>query len=718
MSELSEFIKQLNKMRQDKSNLMKTVKYPKLLVSGLQELEKMVGMLGLKSQIINQIKFLLVTEHRRLNKIKEVTVEATGLKNISENYASTESQDNNQQSSLISNLRNQILQSTLTPPTATTITSTTATTITSTTATTITSTTATETTSKGKMEGHMLHALLCGNPGTGKTTVAKILCKIWIALDLLKNPKSKPIPTPPPTNGGCCPPPVLQNIFVPSVPPTPVPLTPPIIHAELLRSQISNRILEIEIDIKNSKLDILKKNIRSDLEYLRDVQNKINRKRAKYSHNKNDKSVDSNKYHNRISSLLESNKQKDKDSLFDLDDVSKDLRSLNYRIDSHLEDNNDEKQSSSSKNPQLLASKRPVVTINSHYRPPMPSAVDDNYFSRQNTEIIPYFNILPQTPILPQIPIEPEYIEEEPPKDEDLPFKIITRENLVAKYVGQTAPLTMETLNSCLGHVVLIDEAYLLYHNQNSGDSFGMEALTLINEFMSKHAGEIIIIFAGYKDLMKETIFKAQPGLQRRCGWTFEINAYSPSELAEIFTRQLARDNWEIKMVSILDEEQKQKDIEEQKQKDIEEQKQKDIEEQKQKDIEEQKQKDITNMENFVNNVLNTDDTIIVEQPTELEHQKKKGLKRKREVKQTLNDFFEKHINSFKNGAGDTERLAYNAKLAHASYSYSCITENKPIPDFIDLDMLKIAFTTLTKSNEHTGSEEDKFAKPNLSMYA
>jgi DNA polymerase III delta prime subunit len=687
MSELSEFIQELTNMRNEKSELIKVVRYPKLLISGLQDLENMVGMIGLKSQIIKQIKFLIVTGHRQ------------STQNLIRNEE--------EKSNIIDKLRNDIHQST-SPHTDD------------------------KKDDKGKMEGHMLHALLCGNPGTGKTTVAKILCRIWIALNLIKtSTKNKTLP-----NGtsvdNCCPPTipvprlVLSKQIVPTVPVfTPLSVT----DAQLLKDKIEKRILEIDLSLKENQVQDLKKNIGYDLKYLKDIQNKINRKKTIYKNYGNNINYNNTNYTGRISTLIERNREENKNYLYFLNQISSDLRYINSKITSHLNKTDDKTNSSRSSTKSSSLPKSNNLSKDK----------DDNVLIRTQTEIIPYFNIFPVippisvTPAIPPIPIIPiiptiEYIEEEAPKDEDLPFKIITRENLVAKYVGQTAPLTMATLTSCLGHVVLIDEAYLLYHNQNSGDSFGMEALTLINEFMSKHAGEIIIIFAGYKELMKETIFKAQPGLQRRCGWTFEIDAYSAKELAEIFRRQLKKDNWEVKMVSLSKEE-----ILEKKRKLEEEETSKKAAEEEKSRLEEIKQKEINDLEQFVLNVLCTNnDNNIQNEESETQQQVqqqvqmkvietpvKRGIKRKREEASlpTLEQFFEQNIDSFPNGGGDTERLCYNAKLAHASYAYSCMVQKKEIPSFIDFDMLKIAFETLNKSHEHTGKGKDKFEHPPPSMY-
>lgn len=127
---------------------------------------------------------------------------------------------------------------------------------------------------------------------------------------------------------------------------------------------------------------------------------------------------------------------------------------------------------------------------------------------------------------------------------EDNLIVVVSREDFVDKYVGWTDKKTIKLLNDNLGKVVFIDEAYSLWHGGQ--DSFGMEALTALNRFMSEHAEEIVVIFAGYKDQMEEGIFAAQPGLMRRCMWQFECKPYTPSELFKIFKKQLIRDGWSL----------------------------------------------------------------------------------------------------------------------------------------------------------------------------
>ena len=108
--------------------------------------------------------------------------------------------------------------------------------------------------------------------------------------------------------------------------------------------------------------------------------------------------------------------------------------------------------------------------------------------------------------------------------------------------MGQTAIKTEKLLNSSIGKVLFIDEAYSLINDDR--DSYGREALTVLNRFMSEHSHDIVIIFAGYKDLMESTIFKYQPGLKRRCSWIFEIKGYTENGLSEIFIKQLEKESW------------------------------------------------------------------------------------------------------------------------------------------------------------------------------
>jgi hypothetical protein len=128
-------------------------------------------------------------------------------------------------------------------------------------------------------------------------------------------------------------------------------------------------------------------------------------------------------------------------------------------------------------------------------------------------------------------------------------FIKLRRDDLVGKYIGHTAIKTREALMTGLGKVIFIDEAYELYNvtTDSSSDCFGMECLSAILNFMNEFSDRSIIIFAGYEDLLKKTIFRVQPGLERRIAWTFTLNAYNEEELVNIYEKQLSEKAWNLK---------------------------------------------------------------------------------------------------------------------------------------------------------------------------
>ncbi len=115
----------------------------------------------------------------------------------------------------------------------------------------------------------------------------------------------------------------------------------------------------------------------------------------------------------------------------------------------------------------------------------------------------------------------------------------VTRADLVAGYVGQTAIKTSERIADAMGGVLFIDEAYSLV--EGGDNDFGKEAVTTVMEAMSAHEGEFAVILAGYPGNMNEFL-NSNPGLRRRFGESNIINIpdYSPPVLRQIFEQKLA----------------------------------------------------------------------------------------------------------------------------------------------------------------------------------
>lgn len=302
---------------------------------------------------------------------------------------------------------------------------------------------------KSGFEGHMLHSVISGNPGTGKTTVGMILAKIWMSLGFIKPPQ-----------------------------------------------QQSNA----PIVINNTTLELYRKKILELEEFHKHDTNKIQSLKTLIS-----------KYHN----------------------VFTDLRLKTIRLKSSYE-----KLSSI---PSLLDDWDMVISSFRKLR----SGFDEILREAHS-------NINPSQS--PSNPAESDPYENTEPK-----FVVAAREDLVAEFLGQTAPKTKKVLESARGGVLFIDEAYSICNmDGGSKDKYGEECLTTINEFMSLHPDEIIIIFAGYRDLLMSSIFKAQPGLYRRIAHFFEIKDYTNKGLSKIFMKQLAKDSWildsNIDLKKLLDE--------------------------------------------------------------------------------------------------------------------------------------------------------------------
>ena len=112
----------------------------------------------------------------------------------------------------------------------------------------------------------------------------------------------------------------------------------------------------------------------------------------------------------------------------------------------------------------------------------------------------------------------------------------VDRSGLVAGYVGQTALKTQEVIQSALGGILFIDEAYTLAKSDSSND-FGQEAIDTILKAMEDHREDFVVIVAGYPDLMRAFI-NSNPGLKSRFNKYIYFQDYNPEELLNIFKSQ------------------------------------------------------------------------------------------------------------------------------------------------------------------------------------
>ena len=125
-------------------------------------------------------------------------------------------------------------------------------------------------------------------------------------------------------------------------------------------------------------------------------------------------------------------------------------------------------------------------------------------------------------------------------------FRKVTRDDLVAGYLGQTAIKTKDVIKECLGGVLFIDEAYAL-GNIEKKDSFSKESIDTICEALSNHKHDLMCIIAGYKRELKDCFFSYNEGLESRFTWKFQIDDYTAQDLKEIFEKKVKDAKWSLK---------------------------------------------------------------------------------------------------------------------------------------------------------------------------
>ena len=123
-------------------------------------------------------------------------------------------------------------------------------------------------------------------------------------------------------------------------------------------------------------------------------------------------------------------------------------------------------------------------------------------------------------------------------------FLEVSRTDLIAGYQGQTALKVKGVIEKAKGGVLFIDEAYSLTENDHS-DSYGRECLTELTKALEDYRKDLVVIVAGYTDLMN-SFFESNPGLKSRFNTFIEFNDYSSVELVEIFTQMCQQDDYAV----------------------------------------------------------------------------------------------------------------------------------------------------------------------------
>ena len=117
------------------------------------------------------------------------------------------------------------------------------------------------------------------------------------------------------------------------------------------------------------------------------------------------------------------------------------------------------------------------------------------------------------------------------------------RSGLVAGYVGQTAIKTQEVINSALGGVLFIDEAYTL--SNGGANDFGQEAIDTLLKAMEDKRDDLVVIVAGYDELMDDFVH-SNPGLESRFNRYIHFSDYSTEEMYNIFGSLCQKNQYEL----------------------------------------------------------------------------------------------------------------------------------------------------------------------------
>ncbi|MDU7073699.1 MAG: AAA family ATPase [Streptococcus peroris] len=108
-----------------------------------------------------------------------------------------------------------------------------------------------------------------------------------------------------------------------------------------------------------------------------------------------------------------------------------------------------------------------------------------------------------------------------------------TRTDLIAEYQGQTALKVKRLIQKAKGGVLFIDEAYSITENEKS-DSYGRECLTELTKALEDYRDDLVVIVAGYDDLMKK-FFESNPGLKSRFNYFIMFEDYTVDQMLDIF---------------------------------------------------------------------------------------------------------------------------------------------------------------------------------------
>lgn len=122
-------------------------------------------------------------------------------------------------------------------------------------------------------------------------------------------------------------------------------------------------------------------------------------------------------------------------------------------------------------------------------------------------------------------------------------FRKVTRGDLIAGYLGQTAIKTKKVIDECSGGVLFIDEVYSL-GSQVDDDNYSKECIDTLCEALSDRKNELMVIVAGYQKEINERFLQRNSGLSSRFIWKFKMDEYDYNDLFVIFQKKVEKSKW------------------------------------------------------------------------------------------------------------------------------------------------------------------------------
>ncbi len=120
------------------------------------------------------------------------------------------------------------------------------------------------------------------------------------------------------------------------------------------------------------------------------------------------------------------------------------------------------------------------------------------------------------------------------------------RDELIGRFIGQTAKNTTAAIKSSFGGVFLLDEAYSLGGSERNIDTFSIECINTINQLLSEYRDKFACIIVGYEKSLNDCFFRVNEGLERRFSWRYHIDGYQSNELQKIFVSTVEKNGWKL----------------------------------------------------------------------------------------------------------------------------------------------------------------------------